>query len=212
MTYYYTYRITCTHPNSKEKYYYGFRKSIKHPLQDNYWSSSKYVKEAISKYGLDYFKKKVIKIFNVAEDAIGHESFLHKRLNVDKNPLFFNKCKSTIWGFRATGLILSGKSYEEIHGAEKAKELKKQRSNDMKKWRANNPESVLGSNNPNYGNKWSDEKKAEFALKRQGTNHPAYGSMWINDGITSKKILKSDTIPEGWVKGRIRTWKNQYGK
>jgi hypothetical protein len=210
MTYYYTYRITCIHPNSKEKYYYGFRKSSKHPLQDNYWSSSKYVKESMAKYGLNYFKKKVIKIFDVAENAIEHESLLHERLNVDKNPLFFNKCKSTIWGFRSTGLILSGRSYEEIHGPERAKELKKQRSDDMKKWRADHP--VSGSNNPNYANKWSEEKKAEFASKRQGADHPAHGSMWINNGIESKKILKSDTIPEGWVKGRLRTWKNQYGK
>jgi len=212
MIYYYTYRITCTHPDSVEKYYYGFRKSKKPPKEDNYWSSSKYVKEAILKYGKTYFKKKVLKVFHEAKDAMLHESQLHEKFNVDKNPLFFNKCKSTVWGFRSTGLVLSGKTYEEIHGVEKAKKLREKRSIDMKKHRALNPNSVKGKNNPNYGNKWSEEKRKEFASRRQGDKHPAFGSMWINNGIISKKISKNEPIPSGWIKGRIRTWKNQFGK
>jgi len=212
MPYYYTYRITCTHPESVEKYYYGFRKSNVEPNSDVYWSSSKYVKEAILKFGTEHFKKKIIKTFNSPEDAIRHESFLHEKFKVDKHEKFFNRCRSTIWGFRSTGLILSGKTYEEIHGKDKAASLKKHRSDKMKEFRQNNPESVLGENNPNYGNTWSNEKRNEFASRRQGKDHPAYGLMWINDGNTSKKIKNDEPIPIGWVKGRIRNWKNQYGK
>jgi hypothetical protein len=137
---------------------------------------------------------------------------LHERLKVDKHKLFFNKCRSTVWGFRTTGLILSGKTYEEIHGDEKAILLRQQRSDDLKKYRKDNPESVKGKNNPNYGNKWSEEKKEDFASKRQGKDHPAYGLIWINDGKNSRKISNNDDIPIGWARGRIRTWKNQYGK
>jgi len=210
MSYYYTYRITCLHPDSVEKYYYGFRKTECLPENDDYWSSSKYVKEAIKKYGKSQFKKKVLKVFSKPEKAIEHESFLHERLQVDKNPLFFNRCKSTKWGYRVTGLILSGKTYEEIHGEEKAKRLKEIRSIQMKEHRKKN--GVKGKKNPNYGKKWSEEKRATFSESRQGEKHPSYGLMWINDGSTSKKISKSDEVPEGWQKGRIRTWKNQYGK
>lgn len=212
MTYYYTYRITCNHPESVEKYYYGFRKCTTQPKDDNYWSSSRYVKEAIAKYGINFFSKKIIKVFDSSDEALKHESKLHERFGVDKNPKFFNKCKSTIWGFRSTGLVLSGKTYEEIHGEEKSKLLKQSRSKALKEFRASNPESVLGENNPNYGNKWSAEKRAEFASKRQGVNHPAYGLIWINDGISNRKIRGDHEIPDGWVKGRLRTWKNQYGK
>lgn len=212
MIYYYTYRITCTHPESLEKYYYGFRKSTNKPDLDIYWSSSKYVKEAISKFGKEHFVKKIIKVFDNAEDAIKHESILHERLKVDKHPKFFNKCRSTIWGFRSTGLVLTGRSYEEIHGLEKAALLKEHRSKQMKDFRNKNPNSVRAENNPNYGKAWSDEKRKEFAAKRQGEDHPAYGLIWINDGSINKKIRKNEQIPEGWCKGRLRTWKNQYGK
>lgn len=212
MTYYYTYRITCIHPESVERYYYGFRKSSVHPKLDEYWSSSKYVKEALAKFGKSFFKKKIIKIFESAEDAIIHESKLHEKFKVDKHPKFFNKCRSTVWGFRSTGLVLSGKTYEEIHGVEKAKTLKSERSESMKQFRREHPESVVGSNNPNYGNKWSDEKRKVFAENRQKENHPAYGLIWINDGVSSKKIRNTENIPDGWCRGRIRTWQNQYGK
>jgi hypothetical protein len=212
MTYYYTYRITCTHPESVERYYYGFRKSSVHPSLDQYWSSSKYVKEAISKYGKDAFKKKIIAIFRSAQDAIQHESQLHEKFKVDKHPKFFNRCRSTIWGFRSTGIFLSGKTYEDIHGEEKAKTLKAERSKSMKQYRNEHPDSMFGQNNPNYGNKWSDEKRKAFANSRQKENHPAYGLVWINNGESSRKIRNTEQIPDGWVRGRIRTWQNQYGK
>ena len=204
MNYYYTYRITCTHPKSTEKYYYGFRKSEKEPDKDWYWSSSKYIKHAIDEYGIEYFKKKIIKIFDNPEDAIRHESILHEKFKVDKNPIFFNRCRSTIWGFRSTGLILSGRTYEDIHGLEKAKQIKEQRSLSIREYRKNNPDSVKGKNNPNYGNKWSEEKRKEFASKRQGKNHPCYNLIWINDGVSTKKIDINDAIPEGWKAGRLK--------
>ena len=210
MTTYYTYRITCHHPESKEKYYYGFRKTEKNPTDDNYWSSSKYVREAVKKYGIEFFSKKILKQFEDPHEAISHESRLHERLKVDVNPLFFNKCKSTKWGYRVTGLILAGKTYEEIHGEDRARELKRERSLSMKRHRQKHP--VNGSKNPNYGNKWSLEQKKALSEKHKGTNHPTYGWFWINDGSVSKKISPDDTIPAGFVRGRLRTWKNQYGK
>lgn len=210
MTSYYTYRITCTHPASTEKYYYGFRKTNKSPLDDNYWSSSSYVKQAIQKYGLEHFNKKIIKVFDNPEDAISHENRLHEKMQVDQHPLFFNKCKSTKWGYRVTGLVLSGKTYEEIHGEQRAAELKAQRSRDMKAYRQKNP--VNGSKNPNYGNKWSDEQKRVLSEKHQGEKHPTFGWFWITNGHVSKKVPPGSEIPVGFTRGRKRTWKNQYGK
>ena len=37
---------------------------------------------------------------------------------------------------------------------------------------------------------------------QQGTKNSQFRSMWITDGTNSKKINKSDSIPEGWRKGR----------
>jgi len=45
--FHYVYRITCIHPDSKEKYYYGVRSSKIAPENDvYYWSSSVLVKFA----------------------------------------------------------------------------------------------------------------------------------------------------------------------
>lgn len=199
---YYVYRITCTYPKSKEKYYYGFRKTSVHPSKDIYWSSSKYVKLAIVKYGIIYFKKKILKIFDNRIDAVKYESFLHEKFNVDKHNKFFNKCKSSIWGYNCTGDILSGKSYEEIHGQEKAKILKQKRSESMKKRIEMN--LFKGENNPNYGNKWTNDMKNRMSKMHAGENHPQYGYIWINNTFEEKKIKPSDKIEDGWFKGRLK--------
>jgi hypothetical protein len=198
---YYVYRITCFHPNSKEKYYYGFRKSVD-PINDNYWSSSKYVKDAISNYGISYFKKKILKIFDNRIEAAKYESFLHEKFNVDKNEKFFNKCKSTIWGYNCTGDILAGKTYEEIHGLEKAASLKSARSQRIKQTISEG--KFKGSNNPNYGNKWTEDMKNKMSEIHCGENHPQYGYIWINNLVEEKKIKPNSEIPNGWFPGRLK--------
>ena len=78
---YYVYRITCSHPNSIEKYYYGYRSSKLLPKDDNYWSSSKYVIDAIKKYGSSFFTKKIVKIFSTLDllnDYIGKPIFKYR--------------------------------------------------------------------------------------------------------------------------------------
>jgi len=88
--------------------------------------------------------------------------------------------------------------------------MKRQRSVAMKQHRATS--SISGERNPNYGNKWSDEQKQKLREQRQGSKHPTYGWFWINNGIESRKIPPTEDIPDGFEKGRLRTWKNQYGK
>lgn len=35
-----------------------------------------------------------------------------------------------------------------------------------------------------------------------GNKNTQFGTMWITNGTTNAKILKTDSIPEGWKKGR----------
>lgn len=81
----------------------------------------------------------------------------------------------------------------------------------------------LGENNPNYGNKWSEEKKkalsdlrrangksagennSMYGIKRTDLterNKAARGKHWYTNGITSKQYFPHD-VPIGWKKGRI---------
>lgn len=92
----YTYIVFCIPTN---QYYYGVRWGNKvSPEKDlwiKYFTSSKLVKQLISKYGKDSFKTSVRKIFVSKEEAISWEESVLKRLKVLKNPsLWLNRCIS----------------------------------------------------------------------------------------------------------------------
>jgi hypothetical protein len=90
-----------------------------------------------------------------------------------------------------------GKTYEEIHGAEKARELRKIRSEKTK------GKNNKGVNNPMFGRKHSDELKRKLSEERTGLKHPTYGWKWITDGSESLKVPPTHTLESGWWYGRI---------
>lgn len=61
---------------------------------------------------------------------------------------------------------------------------------------------------------WMRKKHSQTVSKRQsGIGNSQYGKKWISNVTTfeSKRINKTDEIPEGWVKGR-NTWNKQKEK
>jgi hypothetical protein len=87
----YVYRLTCFHPRAAlgPKYYYGVRTCRVHPSQDTrYWSSSRYVGNAIKTWGLTWFKKKIIGIYPTRQQALTKEIQLHAYFDVKNHPLF----------------------------------------------------------------------------------------------------------------------------
>jgi hypothetical protein len=46
--------------------------------------------------------------------------------------------------------------------------------------------------------KRTDEDRAKL---NYGNNR---GTKWINDGVTNKRVNLTDTVPEGWIKGRVK--------
>lgn len=98
--FYYVYRITCRHPQSVEKYYYGSRCSKVPPEEDiRYWSSSKYVREAMKTFGSEWFEKKILACYSTQEQALLKEIKLHTYFNVKNHPFFFNRANQTVVGF-----------------------------------------------------------------------------------------------------------------
>ena len=57
-----------------------------------------------------------------------------------------------------------------------------------------------------YTKQHSDVTKAKIGfantVNHRGELNSQYGTMWITDGISNKKIKKSDIIPDNWYKGR----------
>lgn len=122
---FYVYRITCSHPNSTSKYYYGSRSCRCTPTADTtYWSSSKVVKHARKLYGASSFTKKILATFETRSEALAYEARLHTRFNVKDHPLFFNQANQTTSSF----------CYTQVTDAQKAKI-----SASLKRYYTNNP-------------------------------------------------------------------------
>jgi hypothetical protein len=164
-------------------------------------SSSKYVNAAIDAYGIDKFNKKILFIFNSREQALKMEMRLHEKFNVANNPLFFNRCNATEFGFLVGSLYTKGKTYEDMYGENLARELKQRRSEAMKSH--SKIRNYDKENNPNFGNKWSDEQKKQLSEKLGGDRSKIKGSFWVTDGNTNIKLKKGSQIPEGMYRGRV---------
>ena len=68
-------------------------------------------------------------------------------------------------------------------------------------WANRIPESGGGPGGVIGRDRGQDFKK-KCVVNNTGENNPSYGTMWINNGIENKKVSKSDSVPEGWTKGR----------
>jgi hypothetical protein len=49
-------------------------------------------------------------------------------------------------------------------------------------------------------------------LAKQQISQKVSQYCWVNDGEISKKQLKSQPIPDGWIRGRIMSWKRNMKK
>ena len=138
----YTYLIGWSH---HRKYYYGVRYAKNcHPsdLWTKYKTSSKYVKEACNVWGEPNVVQ-VRKVFTTRIEAMNWEYRVLKRLQVIKNSQWINKTdnaaidyttskRRTGPGRKAALEAITGKTYEQIHGEEKAAQLKQVRSKQAK--------------------------------------------------------------------------------
>lgn len=104
--FFYVYRITNI---VTKEHYYGSRTSDILPEEDlkyNYTSSSKHVNDDIVEYGIENFKFKIIKKFDVVSDMFIYESFLHNYFDVKLHKKFLNRSNATPNGFSTSGLVV----------------------------------------------------------------------------------------------------------
>nr|BCT02525.1 GIY-YIG homing endonuclease [Medakamo hakoo] len=113
--FYYVYRITCTHPQAAQRYYYGMRRSTVPPHLDiTYWSSSKTLHQAIKTFGQESFHKKIIAVYPTREEALALEMKFHRFFNVKDHPLFFNRANQTSVRFQTPAGPLSHEHREAM--------------------------------------------------------------------------------------------------
>jgi hypothetical protein len=98
--FHYTYLLS----GNDGKMYIGARSCLTIPEKDIYWSSSKYVLQAI-KDGV-VFDKKILSVWPSRQEAVAHEILLHDIFNVAKNVNFYNRSKQTSTSFDTSGIFV----------------------------------------------------------------------------------------------------------
>lgn len=178
--------------SKQKKYYYGVRYAKDCSVSDlmnKYFSSSKYVKKFIEENGNPDIIE-IRKEFDNKEKAMLWEHKVLRRLKVISKEKWLNKTDNiaidyhgmkhnTIPGMLASKEKLSGKSYEEIYGVEKALELKKQRSENSK------------------ANWLNSELREKMKIKPKDTSayREAALKRWANKELRSK-ICESMRVPK----------------
>jgi hypothetical protein len=213
------YQITC---KSTGKIYIG--KHQTKDLDDGYMGSGKLLGYAKNKHGLENFTKEILHVFPTEEEMNRKESELVTEefcLREDT----FNLCPGGKggWGyvnssghrngFETTLNDLDFKSTIVEAGnrgglATKNKwEIDADWSNsERKKISARTKKQIDSFGNP-FKNKthtleWRKEQSTRMKEKSKGLGNSQFGTMWITNGIETKKIKKTESIPEGFIRGR----------
>ena len=134
----------------------------------------------INKNGRPYFKRHCIHQWQVHTHIGYKEGYdIH---HLDENKL--NNALSNL-------AYLSRSEHTKIHN--ETREFSEETKNKMS-------ESNSGEKNPMYGKHHSSEAKRKIGEAKKW-------SIWINNGVISKRVQFDEDIPEGFVRGRLKTIK-----
>jgi hypothetical protein len=207
--YYTIYKVT---NKISGKFYVGSHKTRN--LDDTYMGSGKYLKHSIEKHGLDNFQKEILFVYDNPEDMFAKEAeIVNEDFLAEENTYNLK-----VGGFGGWDYINGGTLRTSGHSAESFKKI----SNTLKSsWKNGVFDNVLILNRKRLklrhkngehdyctfkGKTHTEETKLKIgaanAEHQKGSKNSQFGTMWITNTIISKKILKTNPIPEGWCKGR----------
>jgi hypothetical protein len=213
---YLIYKITNT---VNHKFYIGKHKTkIK---EDTYFGSGLLLERAIKKYGKENFTKEILHEFlteeemNTKEAEIVNDQFILRNdtynvslggsggwEHVNKNKLTGSVAKTKKWikSTKTNWQSMKNKFLDLIHNDE----IFRQKFSD-----------AIKRKHKLYGHPWSgrthtkESKQKMAAHDRSGSKSPSFGRIWINNGIDNKKILKTESIPFGYKKGRLYSFRTK---
>ena len=217
-TYYTIYQVT---NKVNGKIYIGSHKTTN--LDDGYMGSGKYLRYAQKKHGIENFEKKILHIFDTAEEMYAKEAELVTVEFIAENNTYnlkqggfggWDYVNSTISTEHKTERARAGrrranKTLEAKYGHNWRSEVSNRGVVRMQEILAEDPDYLKKRAKPKhdsgmFGKVHSDESRKKMSDAQSGKNSAHYGTMWIHSVVEkrNKKIKKTDLIPEGWVKGR----------
>jgi hypothetical protein len=171
-------------------------------------------------------QKIILETFKTRKDAIRAEIEMHNFYDIAANPHFANKAKQTSTRFTQAGLSPSEETRKKLSKAVKGIKRSEETRKKISRYQRNkslSEETREKLRQANIGKKLSPEtiRKREETRRKNYANGPKRvlseeskrkisesvkklpSTIFINDGFVSKRIERSVTIPEGWVKGRL---------
>lgn len=218
--YYTIYKIT---NQINGKIYIGSHKTKN--LNDNYMGSGKYLNRAIEKHGVENFTKEILFVFDnpyemyakeaelVNEDFLAEENTYNLKLGgfggfdyINENNLSGYSIDPNI---AKKGRVAADKALEKKYGPEWHQVLI-DLSRTPEAIRKRKETFLKNGYRPSTQQLMTDDaitKKKETYKRiehQRGAKNSQHGTMWIfnEDLKQSKKIKKTDVIPDGWCKGR----------
>lgn len=193
------------------KYYLGMHKTKN--LDDGYMGSGKLLKRAISKHGIENFRKDILFILDSEQEMFKKEAEIITE-DLIKDPMCYNL---TVGGFGGNRITNSDhKTWSSEHARymnqqsvirykedeEFRKRVSDSRSQTMKRTHREGKikyDTFTGKqHNPETKKKISES----MIGKRNGSKNSQFGSKWITNGEVNIKIYDGDKIPEGFRFGR----------
>ena len=196
------------------KIYIGVHKTSN--LDDGYMGSGTILSKAKEKYGIENFKKEIIKIFDNPEEMFNMESKLVNEEFVGREDTY-NLNKGGFGGFE---YINSNKLNNSTNNQTKAKNaMVLSREETPENWETSNLKAgerlkklhqegkIKYDNFSGMSHSEETNEKLRGHKRQSGSNNSQFGTMWIHS-LTEKvsKKIKKDEFPgyetQGWLKGR----------
>ena len=216
------------------KFYIGKHQTTN--LDDGYLGSGKLLNHAIKKYGVENFVKEILHIFDNEKDMNHAEKDLVVLSEQSYNLVeggqggFGYINRNRLNGFcnkevARKGRQITNKILEEKYGnnwkfiiAEKAShagtKAYKEKFETDPEFREKISSSSKKASTAALGATSREKRKQTFTENQhqQGCKNSNFGKIWISNISLkeSKTLLKTDIIPDGWVKGRLFIKKNIY--
>jgi hypothetical protein len=146
------------------------------------------------------------KQFEISRKYQGIASY-HRNKGIPKSVEHKKKISESNRGYN------KNKTFDEIHGTEKAKTIRIKMAESAKVRPSRNQETIEKTALSNTGKKRSKEFIESCKIRNKGSYNPTYGKIWINDKIQTNKLINKNEleiyVENGWIKGRIMPRKEQ---